>query len=147
MWLLRIEIVYGPNPRTLCVIFNQNTMIEAVRGRGLPGTISVATIRFAGQPSHDARRASAPTVITSLNVLTPLAGQIRRTATPSVQQNSSTTEPDSECIRVSRKASNRGPSMQYLFIRGMCDLLVALTHFANEYELIVPYGNTCRRNW
>jgi len=104
--------------------FNQNIIVEAVRGRGIPGTISVATIRFAGQPSHDARRASAPTVIMSLNVLTPLAGQIRRTATPSVQQNSSIAKPDRERIRVPRETSNWGPSMRDLFIRGMCDLLL-----------------------
>jgi len=103
--------------------FNQNAVVEAVRGRGIPGTISVATIRFAGQPSHDARRASAPTAIMSFNILTPLAGQIRRTATPSVQQNSSIAEPASERIRVPRKTSNRGPSKRYLFILGMCDLL------------------------
>ena len=45
--------------------FNQNINVEAVSRLCLPGTISVATIRFAGQPSRAARRASAPTVITS----------------------------------------------------------------------------------
>jgi hypothetical protein len=34
-----------------------------------PGIMSVATIRFAGQPSCSALRASAPTVTTSQNLL------------------------------------------------------------------------------
>jgi hypothetical protein len=40
-----------------------------------PGTMSVATIRFAGQPSCSALRASAPTVTTSQNLLTHKQGK------------------------------------------------------------------------
>lgn len=68
---MRTETAYDPSPRTLCTEFISVQCPRRGEGNVMcsPGTISVAMIRFAGQPSCYALRASTPTVTMSQNLL------------------------------------------------------------------------------